>query len=822
VIYAFRSLRRSPGFTFAAVLTLAIGVGATTAIYSVVDRVLLQPLPFPAADRLVGIREAQSNTAPPFGYQEYLEWRARTRTLSGLAASTFDPMSLIRTREGTVRLSAGLVSTNFFEVLGSTAMLGRTIVSSDENNKEVAVLSYETWQRYFHGDRSVIGSTIESRSANRLLTVVGIMPANSEQLGTPLDYYTTIPSASRVGLASLIGRIRDGATLRDVNDEADAIGAAVRPPRAAASPALTGSRFTAEPLRDNLVSAMRPALRVFLTAVAVVLLIVCANLANLLLARGTSRRREIGVRLAIGASRARIIRQLMTECLVLAVIGGSLGAVIAGGGVALVKNLAQVPSEGVFRLVFRETILPRSAEVNVGLGVLLIALTLSVATSLIFGLLPALRLSRASHLQAMGSRGGGAGRADSRLRAALVVGQMIMATVLLVGAGLLGHSFVNLSQVEKGYNPSHALAFQLVLPTEYSTARKAETIETLLTQLRRTPGVEASGFAYAGILIGIQDTVGTWVPPGRTHEELLPDTDKPRLKTVSQGYLEAMGVRMLDGRSFDGSDTETAAPVVVVNRSIAHKFFGDRSPVGSTLSWHFPKGDPLLVTIVGVTEDIRQGAVDKPPYGEIFMDYRQVIAAQQRRGVPQAGVEHLAFGFMSFGIRTSGDPRGAIPMVRRTVYELDRNAGIDAIVPMEQLVSNSVARQRFYAVMLGLFAAVAGLLAALGIYGVLAYAVVQRTQEIGVRMALGAERRQVMALILGRGMMLAAIGITIGVAGAIGAAKYLQSMLFGVQPRDPATLAAIAIAFSVVAVIASYLPARRATKVDPMVALRVD
>jgi putative ABC transport system permease protein len=283
-----------------------------------------------------------------------------------------------------------------------------------------------------------------------------------------------------------------------------------------------------------------------------------------------------------------------------------------------------------------------------------------------------------------------------------------------------------------------------------------------------------------------------------------------------------MGVRILDGRGFDGSDTENAAPSVVVNRSIARKFFGDRSPVGSTFEWHFPKSGPLLVHIVGVAEDIRQGPVDRAAYGEIFMDYRQVIAAQQRRGVPQGGVEHLAFGFLSFGIRTTGNPADAIPMVRRTVYGLDRNAGIDAIVPMEQLVSNSVARQRFYAVMLGLFASVAGLLAAVGIYGVLAYAVVQRTQEIGVRMALGAERRQVLALILRRGLGLAAIGIIVGLAGALAGARYLQSMLFGIEPRDPATFAIVAIAFAIIAIIASYLPARRATRVDPMVALRVD
>jgi putative ABC transport system permease protein len=283
-------------------------------------------------------------------------------------------------------------------------------------------------------------------------------------------------------------------------------------------------------------------------------------------------------------------------------------------------------------------------------------------------------------------------------------------------------------------------------------------------------------------------------------------------------------MRVLDGRGFDSRDSGTATPVAIVNRSVARRFFGDTSPVGSTLTWHFPaaKNGPMLVHIVGVVDDVRQGAVDRPPYSEIFMDYRQVIAAQQARGVPAGGVEHLAFGFMSFAIRTTGEPAAMIPLVRRTVNDLDRNAGLDAIVPMEQLVSNSVARQRFYAVMLGIFAGVAGLLAAVGIYGVLAYAVVQRTQEIGVRMALGAERFQVLTLILRRGLLLTTIGIAAGLAGAIGGARYLQSMLFGIEPRDPGTFIAVAAGFAVIAVMASYLPARRATKVDPMVALRVD
>ena len=463
--YALRSLKRTPAFTLAAVVTLAVGIGATTAIYSVVDRVLLQPLPFLDSDRLVYVGEPERPpTVMAVNRQELLAWRAKMTSVSGLAASAVDPMALIRTREGTVRLSNGMISSNYFEVLGINALTGRTILSSDETNLDVAVLSFETWRRHFHGDAAAVGSTIELRASNRLLTIVGVMPEGTEQLGMPMDIYTPLVPGSRIGLGPLIGRLRDGVSPANAEEEANAIGTAVRPPRPASAPPLTRARFEVEPLKDNVVGTLRPALRVFLTAVAVVLLIVCANLANLLLARGTSRQREIAVRLAVGASRTRIARQVMTECLVLAVIGGSLGAVVGAGGVALVKSLAQVPSEGVFRLVFRDTLLPRASEVHVDLGVLFIALGLALATSLIFGLVPALHLSRTSHLQAMGSRGSGAGRLETRLRTFLVVGQLTMATVLLVGAGLLVNSFINLSQVEKGYNPSHALAFQLVLP----------------------------------------------------------------------------------------------------------------------------------------------------------------------------------------------------------------------------------------------------------------------------------------------------------------------------------------------------------------------
>lgn len=828
--YAVRSLAKSPGFTAAAVLTLSVGIGATTAIYSVVHTVLLQPLPLPNADRLVRIVENERpRNMPVVDYREYLDWRSRTTTLSGLAAATFNPQVMMPTRAGLVRVTGGFVSPNYFEVLGAKAMLGRTVVSSDAANPDVMVLGCYAWQRHFGSEPRAIGSVIDFRSgslAGRSMTVIGVMPESMETIGSPLDFYTPIvapPHARPMRLGGpMIGRLRDGVSLNAASEEANAIGTAVRPPRPSSAPPLTKARFEAQNLKDGVVATLRPALRIFLSAVAVVLMIVCANVANLLLARGTARRRELATRLALGASRGRLVRQILAECVVLALAGGVVGAALGAAGISLVKRLATIDAEGVFRIVFGANILPRANEVAIDLRLFGITFALAVITAFVFGLLPALHLSRTNHLQAVGSRGAGTARGETRIRTVLVVGQLAMATILLVGAGLLSTSFVNLASVDKGYNPANVLAFQLVLPGEYSTARKAESIEAVLREVRAMPGVAAAGFAYAGILIGVQDTVGSFVPPGRTLDVMSQDSDRPRLKSLSAGYLEAAGVKLLDGRLLGERDSANAPPVIVINDTVRRRYFGGARPVGAVMDWHGGRGNPVRVQVVGVIGDVRQGALEREPYAEIFMDYRQVIALQERWGAQKGMVDQLAFGFMSFAMRTRRDPIDAIPAVRHAITRVDPNAGLDAIMPMDRLVANSVARQRFYAVMLGVFAGVAALLAAIGIYGVLAYAVIQRTQEIGLRMALGAGRQQLLALVLGRGLLFAAIGIALGLAGAAAGTRYLQAMLYGIEPLDTGTFVVVALAFAAVAGLASYLPARRATQVDPIVALRIE
>jgi predicted permease len=828
IAYAVRSLRRSPGFTTTAVLTLSIGIAASTTIYSVTERVLLRPLPFRDGGQLVRVNHVDQRGTRSWNYNEFREWQSRSTTLSGIASSAMDPQVLLQVRDGMARLAGGFVSFNYFDVLGAEAALGRAIRASDEQTPDVVVLSDGAWRRLFHADRDVIGSTIEFRSGQmtgRLLTVIGVLPPDFPAIGMPLDFYTPIVpvSGARPPTVGLLARLADGVSLAAAVDEANVIGDGLRPITENSKAPASGRRFQVIPLHDTLAAELRPALRVLLAAVAVLLLIVCANVANLLLARGNARQREIAVRLAIGAGRGRIARQLLAECFVITGAGAVVGVALAAAGLTMLRELATTGAPGIFRLAYGASVIPRASEIAVDFSILTIALGVSVIAGLLFSVLPSIHVSRGPQLQAMGTRGAIGSGSDTRLRSTIVVVQLTAATLLLIFAGLLSRTFVSLLNRDKGYDVSHALGFQLVLPDGYSTERKAATIARLLDSLRSIPGVEAAGFSYSGVLLGVEDMTGTIVPPGRSYEEMRTDVeDKPRTRAISAGFLRSMGIRLIEGRDFRDTDDASAPPVVALDRATARRYFGEVSPVGSYVDWMDRSNTPIRLTIIGVFDNVMQGSVTEPAKPQFYVDYRQMIGFGRQLGLRPETIEQLAFGFQAFSIRTAGDPAAIIPDVERSIRSTDALAGIDAIMPLDRLLAASLARPRFYAVMLGLFAAVAGFLAAIGIYGVLTYSVVQRTQEIGVRMALGAERRQVLALVLRRGLLLAAVGIAIGVAGAMAGATYLQSLLFGIDPRDPATFVGVAAAFATVAMIASYLPARRATKVDPMVALRVD
>ena len=844
--YGVRSLARNGSFTLAAVITLSLGVGVTTAVFSVVNTVLLQPLPYRDSDRLVRVveRAAPRTAGAPLlrrtsmSWSEVVEWRTRSTTLSGLAYTISPPITLMSTPDGSARLSGALVSPNLFSILGAHAQLGRTLDSRDEApGANTVVLSAAAWQRYFHGDPGIIGRTVALKTqgpqAGLLdgtpLTIVGVMAREFDFPVPYCDYWAAITEASPVrswpGSGAVIARLRDGTSAEAATDEANAIGEALRPKPTSGPLSLPlpegARRFDVEPIKEQTVAASRSALTTLALSVAVVLLIVCANVATLALARGTARHREIAVRLAIGASRSRIARQLLTESVILSVVGGGIGVLLAVGGVQLLRSLASPNAQGPFLISFGGAMIPRLHEVAVDGRMLAIALGLSAFTAVAISVLPIFRLSRIDHVQAMGVRGAGGVHSDTRLRNLLVAGQVATATVLLVGSGLLINSFGRLTRVDPGWNASGLLTFYLAAPQEYTVQRKATLIDQLLAELRRTPGVQAAGFTYAGPLLGLVDDLGKFVPVGRAPDDVPDLPAGPHIRSVSHDFLQTVGVRLRAGRWLEARDDAGAPPVIIVNRSLARLFFGSEDPVGRMV--HVDgRMDLPPHQIVGVVDDMRQGRLDQEPTPQFFVDYRQVLALAQARRMPVPQQERLAFGFMSFVVRTNGDPAPLMATIRSRIGQLDANVGIDAMAPMEQLVASSLTRQRFYASVMGVFAAIAVLLSAIGIYGVLTYAVGQRTREFGVRTALGATGRDVLALVLRQGLLLTCIGIGVGLAGAMALTRYIEEMLYGVKPLDPLTYVAVVALFAAVTSIASYLPARRATKIDPLRALRYE
>ena len=436
-------------------------------------------------------------------------------------------------------------------------------------------------------------------------------------------------------------------------EEADVIGTALRPPRPAIAKPLPVPRFEVQRLKDEIVKDLRPALRVLLAAVAVVLIIVCANMATLLLARGTARQRELAVRAAIGAGRGRLVRQVLAECLLLASAGGALGALVGAAGVTVVKHLATIEVPGIFRLLLGTTILPRAHEVSVNLKVLGIAFGIAAITCLIFGLLPALHLSRTNHAHAMAFRWAGTRRGEAQLRTLLVVGQITMATVLLVGAGLLIKSFVTLTTVDKGYNASHVIALQLLFPADYPLARKTDTIEAVLGRLRAHPQVQSAGFSRAGVLIGEEIHYGTFVPRGRSLEDMRSERETPRLRSITEGFLPAMGIRFVGGRDLTDADFRSGTPAIVINRRAAAVLFQGADAAGEIVGWHFDKFR-VEVRVVGVVEELRNESLDQDPFPEVFVDYRQLLSIVQRLQQPVPQQDQTALGILSFAVRYEG------------------------------------------------------------------------------------------------------------------------------------------------------------------------
>jgi predicted permease len=835
--YALRIFRSQPGFTAVAVLTLALGVGANTAIFSVVHAVLLQPLPYKDADRLVRLVEhipaAESARGQPervasMAIHEFDDWRAQSRTLSHMALYATSSMTLMG-RDPAIRLRVARVSPATFPMLGLQPAIGRAFTAAEDTRgaDPVAILGTAAWTRHFSADPAIIGRPITLDE--RVYTVIGVLGPDAVFPERDTDVWVPFvpldPQTGRLIRAPLIARLQDGVSREAATEEANALAPRLRgAPRSASRSsdraAADAKRFEILGVQTHLVAPVRTALMVLMLAVGGVLLIACANVANLLLARNVSRQRELAIRGALGARHGRLIRQVLTESLVLACLGGVAGLAFAFGGVQVVKTLARV--EGPRWLAGGNgsgSILPSVDRIGIDATVLTFTLSAAILTGILFGLAPVLHLRHVRHIDLI-KTGSGAGATASgasqfslhRGRGLLVVAQLALATMLLVGAGLLIRSVVKLSHVDAGYDARHVLTFQVVMPSRrlaVDDLHRQHVAEEITQRIKALPGVRFAGFTNLMPLTGGARWMLMLSLPGVPPESMR--QNQPQTRYVSQAYLQAMGVRLVEGRWFSKEDATGAAKVLLVNEAFAKRFFPGRSAVRTLASLN---GEPW--EIIGVVGDVRQGTLDTEAEPQWFIDFRQL---------PSKAPFFPNDGGVFFAVRTDGDgddgdPLAAVTAIRGVVRQLEPRAALDNVYEMEHLVSSSLARPRFYAVLLGIFASVAAALAAIGIYGVLAYSVTQRTREIGIRMALGAPRSQVLALVLRQSAVLILSGIVIGIAGALALTRYLTSMLFGLTPLDPPTFVGVSLAFAAIATIASYVPARRAATVDPVVALR--
>ena len=789
--YAFHSLRARPGFALVAILTLALGIGATTAIFSVVNGVLLQPLPLQEPERLVMVWEqhldepgAEPNHISP---ANFTEWTRQTpRIFSSLGAAFDWEKSLTGHGEPEV-IRAGHVNGTLFRTLGAKPLLGSTIDNTDDLN---AVLSYALWQRKFGGDPRILGSRIQVDGET--YTISGVMPRTFLVPKSRADLWIpyAIPAEVRGRYLTAVARLAPGVTV----EQAQAGMNVVAQRTAAADPA-SNARMgaTVIPVHEQVVGSVRRALLIVLAAVAFLLLIACVNIANLLLSRATSRSKEMAVRAALGASRAQLIRQLLTESLILAIIAGLLSIVIASSATTL-----------LVRFTPESALMPRTAEISVDGRVLAVTALLTLATGIFFGLAPALEASRADLQSGLTStnRGSSHDRRGKRFRNALVVSEVALATVLLIGAGLLIKSFAKLERVDPGLRPDGVLTMRVVLPSTYAPAERRRTMVTqMLQQVDDVPGVEHAG-AIVSVNMPFTDSLSNsgfrieGAPAPKEGAEPLAD-----IRMIAGDYFRAMGMQMLAGRTLDGRAIAPERTEFVVNEAFARRYFPGVSPVGRRLNlgWY----EDLKGEIVGVVSSVRAAGLGSEPAPAIYVNYAH------DRGVQ-----------FTLAVATSGDARRVAAPVTRVLRSLDPLMPVTNVKPLGELVSGTIARPRFNATMLTLFASLGLLLASIGIYGVLSYSVSQRTQEMGIRMALGADAGGVLRLVVRDGLKVAVIGVVIGLAAALPATRVLSALLYGVESSDPTVFAAVAATLTFVALAASYVPARRATRVDPMTALR--
>ncbi|MCW5969949.1 MAG: ABC transporter permease [Blastocatellales bacterium] len=801
--YGARMLAKQPGFTLIAVLTLALGIGANTTIFSVVHTVLLRPLPFAEQEQLVALwkKDTASGTAfVELAMAEVRDWQQQTNSFSSIAAlpATVYGYGYVLTGRGeALQLESAKVTGSFFSLLGAQPAYGRVFDPSDDvvNGPKVVVLSDRIWRERFNADPNLIGQSITLTEAN--YTVIGVMPAKFEfpkgvDLWLPIKTVVTQRQTESYGASFLtaVGRLKPGVTPEQAEAEMNAIVARI----AAAHPEMNaaGHRIVITPLARHLFGDARPALWLLLAATGMLLLIAAANIANLSLARATARRREFAVRAALGAGRFRLVRQLLTESFVLALPGGAGGVLLANWLIRLLVGVA--PND-----------IPRIEEAGLNPTALLFSLGVTLLTAMLCGLVPALTASRLDLNQTLsegGNKMAGA-RSGARTRNLLVIAEVAVTVVLLIGATLILRSFVNLSRLDTGFDPSNVLTMHLRLQgAKYRTPEsRREFFRRLIERLEARPGIEAAG---AVLIRPMEGRVGWDVPfvlEGQSETEAKKNR-VPNFEAVTPHYFRTFKLPIKAGREFTDFDTERSQPVAIISETMAKTLFGAGvDPIGKQL--RLDLRDSPWRTVVGVVGDTRHRALQDVRF-DLYIPFEQW---------PMALVNH-------FAVRTTTDPLAALPTVRNEAAALDPAQAITRVSTMDQLVATNLAQPRFSAILLNWLSGLALLLAGVGIYGVLAYSVAQRTGEFGVRAALGAQSRDVLKLVIGQGMKLVIIGLAIGLAASLALTRTIKTLLFGVSATDPATFAAIALLLTLAALPACFVPARRATKVDPIVALR--
>jgi predicted permease len=813
VRYSLRVLGKNPGFAAIAILTLALGIGANTALFSVVNGVLLRPLPYPQPDRIVAISEKTANfDRSSISYPNFLDWQRANSTFSSIAAYRSDDFSI--TGEGEAeRVRIGMVSAGFFEILGVTPARGRLFTPEEDRlgTAPVAIISAGLWQRKFGSAPNIVGKRITMNGVAH--TVVGVLPANfyfqganydrakdvfipAGQFTDPFFQHRDVHEGTRA-----IGRLKSGVTLAAAHEDMDQIAnnLAVTYPNAD-----KGAGISLLPLKKDIVGDVEPFLLVLLAAVGFVLLIACVNVANLQLARSTSRTHEFAVRTALGAGQSRVIRQLLTESILIGLAGGALGLLLAGWGTqAALRALPET--------------LPRAQEVSLDARVLFFTFVISILAGVIFGLAPAFKTSRPNLQQSLKEGGRGGSGAHHRAQGVFVVVEMSMALVLLIGAGLMIRSLVDLWSVNPGFNPHGVVTFSVSLSP--SLGVNATATRNALRQLDETlenmPGVEAVASTNGSLPMSGDSEFPFWLE-GQPKPASQSEMKLALFYMVQPGYLSAMQIPLHRGRFFSKQNDEHAPPVIVVDEDFAREYFPNEDPIGKRIHVSIINTEPEIIGIVGHVKHWgldTDGDAQHSIVAQAYMPLMQIPdQVESGPGPPYSQVV----------ARIQGPAAGMFPAIRETIEKMNGENVLYDAKSLEEVVGDSMAARRFTMILLGVFAALALLLSSIGIYGVISYVVGQRTNEIGIRIALGAQQRDVLRLMLGEGMKMALMGVAIGIAAALGLTHLMVNILFGVSATDPLTFLGVAMLLVVVALVACWIPARRATRVDPLVALRYE